>query len=102
LGAWKEKLSTKYCIFASQIKSLININKISMSRQAPEENSKNKPYKEPEISAMVVKEPEVAYGTKPDVSFDEDFNRGLAMAITMDELRQHLYQVIDAWPWKEK
>jgi hypothetical protein len=32
----------------------------------------------------------------------EDFNRALATAITGDELRNYMYEVIDSWPWKEK
>jgi hypothetical protein len=73
-----------------------------MNRQDLEEDSKSKPYQEPELPVMVVKEPEVAYETKLNVSFDEDFNRALAKAITMDDLRQHLYKVVDAWPWEEQ
>jgi hypothetical protein len=55
-----------------------------------------------ESSFYHVNEPEVLYGTKPEVSFEEDFNRALATAITGDELRKYMYEVIDAWPWKQK
>jgi hypothetical protein len=73
-----------------------------MNRQDLEEDSKSKPYQEPELPVMVVKEPEVAYETKSAVSFDEDFNRALATAITGDELRRRMHQRIQAWPWKER
>ena len=33
---------------------------------------------------------------------DEDFEGALATAITGKELRERMYQRIDAWQWKEK
>jgi hypothetical protein len=66
-------------------------------------NPKNKEYPEQEDSSLsVVNEPEALYETKPEISFEEDFNRALATAITGDELRNYMYEVIDSWPWKEK
>ena len=36
------------------------------------------------------------------VSSDDDFEEICASAITGVEIRQHMYQRIDAWPWKKK
>jgi len=33
---------------------------------------------------------------------DDDFEKAYASAITEDELKQRLYQRIDAWKWNEK
>jgi hypothetical protein len=60
------------------------------------------PEQKDESSFYQVNEPETLYETKPEMSFEEDFNRALETAISMDELRQHLYKVIDAWPWEEQ
>jgi hypothetical protein len=38
----------------------------------------------------------------PEMSFEEDFNRALATAISMEEFTQRMYKRIEAWPWKEK
>jgi hypothetical protein len=38
---------------------------------------------------------------KTAMSFEEDFNKALATAITMEEFTQHMYKRIEAWPWKE-
>ena len=73
-----------------------------MNAQDLPKNPQRKKYPEQETYALVAKEPETLYGTQANVSFEEEFNRAMATAITGDELRQHLYQRIDAWPWKEK
>ena len=35
-------------------------------------------------------------------STDDDFEKAWTSSITGNELRQRMYQRIDAWPWKEK
>jgi len=36
------------------------------------------------------------------ISPDDDFEKAWASAITGNEIRQRMYQRIDAWPWKER
>ena len=36
------------------------------------------------------------------ISHDDDFEKAWASAITGEELRQRMYQRIDAWQWKKK
>ena len=36
------------------------------------------------------------------ISHDNDFDKAWASAITGEELRQRMYQRIDAWQWNEK
>ena len=36
------------------------------------------------------------------ISHDDDFEKAWASSISGNELRQRMYQRIDAWPWKEK
>jgi len=56
----------------------------------------------PEERPFVVNEPEAVYETKTStLSFDEDFDRALATAITGDELRKRLNKQIDSWPWEK-
>jgi hypothetical protein len=63
----------------------------------------NKKYPEQESSPFyVVTEPEVLYETKPEISFEEDFNRALATALTPEEFLQRMYKRIEAWQWKEQ
>jgi benzoyl-CoA reductase/2-hydroxyglutaryl-CoA dehydratase subunit BcrC/BadD/HgdB len=66
-----------------------------------QQNPTCKPYSEMEYPVHSVREPEVEYQTRQNLSFDEDFDRALKTAITMDELRQSLYKVIDSYPWKK-
>ena len=57
----------------------------------------------PKETPFVVNEPEVIYETKTsNLSFEEDFNKALTTAITVDEFRRRMNDRIDAWPWKEK
>jgi hypothetical protein len=57
----------------------------------------------PEEKPLVVNDPIVAYGNKTsNLSFEEDFNKALATAITVDEFKKKMDDRIDAWPWKEK
>ena len=56
----------------------------------------------PEKKPFVVNEPKVVYETKTsNLSFEENFNRALATAITGDELRKRLDKLIDSWPWEK-
>ena len=73
-----------------------------MNKQDLPKNLQSKKYPEQESQPLVAKEPETMYGTQTDMSFEEEFNRTLKTAITMDELRQHLHTVIDSWSWQEK
>ncbi|GHS97554.1 hypothetical protein FACS189421_04560 [Bacteroidia bacterium] len=74
-----------------------------MNKQNPQKGTKSKAYSLQDAPVYVVKEPEVLYKTKSETElFEDDFNRALATAITMEEFRQHMYKRIDAWPWKEK
>ena len=36
------------------------------------------------------------------LSHDDDFEQAWTSSLTGNELRQRMYQRIDAWPWKEK
>jgi hypothetical protein len=66
-------------------------------------NPENKEYPEQEdLPLYVVNEPEALYETKPEISFEEDFNRALATALTPEEFLQDMYDFIDSWPWKER
>jgi len=57
----------------------------------------------PEEKPFVANEPEAVYETKTsNLSFDEDFDRALATAITIDEFSKRMDDRIDSWPWKEK
>ena len=52
---------------------------------------------------LVLNEPAVVYEIKTsNMSFEEDFNRALATAISIDEFSKRMDERIDAWPWKEK
>ena len=73
-----------------------------MNKRDLPQNPQREMYPDQESQILVAQEPEALYETQVDMSFEEEFNRALAMAITMDELRQHLYTVIDSWPWQEK
>jgi hypothetical protein len=55
-----------------------------------------------ESSFYHVNEPETLYETKPEMSFEEDFNRALATALTPEEFLQDMYDFIDSLPWKER
>jgi benzoyl-CoA reductase/2-hydroxyglutaryl-CoA dehydratase subunit BcrC/BadD/HgdB len=67
-----------------------------------QQNPKCKPYPEMEYPVHSVREPEVEYQTRQNLSFEEDFERAWARRISGDELRQYLYNAIDAFPWKDK
>jgi hypothetical protein len=74
-----------------------------MKREDQTNRTKAKEYPEQEDSSVfVVNEPEVAYETKPEMSFEEDFNRALATALTPEEFLQDMYDFIDSLPWKER
>jgi len=73
-----------------------------MNEQDLPKNPQRKQYPEHESHYLVAQEPETMYRTRVSMSFEEEFNQALATAITLDELQQHLYTVIDNWPWQEK
>ena len=73
-----------------------------MNEQDLQKNPQRKQYPEQESHYLVAKEPETMYGTQVTMSFEEEFNRALATAITGDELRRRMHQRIKAWPWNEK
>jgi hypothetical protein len=74
-----------------------------MNEQKPKEVPKGKEYLIQDTPMNIVREPDVMYRTKPETElFDDDFKQALTTAITGDELRQYMYEVIDALPWKRK
>jgi len=64
--------------------------------------NKNNPklYPEQNFPIYTVNEPEEMYITKPGMSFDEDFDKALATAISSDEFRARMYKGIESWPWE--
>jgi hypothetical protein len=75
---------------------------MKLKDQTSSSHDKMYPEQAEESSFYQVNEPETLYETKPEMSFEEDFNRALATAITGDELRKRMHQRIQAWSWKEK
>jgi hypothetical protein len=74
-----------------------------MEEQKPMKDLKGKEYQSQESQSCTAKEPEVLSEVKSDTqSFEEDFDRALARAITGEELLQRMYKRIDAWPWKNR
>jgi hypothetical protein len=62
-----------------------------------------KEYQSQESQAWTLKEPEVLYEAKSATkAFEEEFDKTLATAITGEELRTYMYDVIDTWTWKKK
>lgn len=66
-----------------------------------QQNPKCKPYPEHEYPVHSVREPEVEYQTA-NLTFEEDFERALKTALTMEEFRQAMYKRIDAWQWEKR
>ncbi|MDR3220066.1 MAG: hypothetical protein LBU22_14030 [Dysgonamonadaceae bacterium] len=74
--------------------------KLKDSTDSP--HDKMYPEREEKTSFYQVSEPETLYETKPEMSFEEDFNQALETAISMEDFTQRIYKRIEAWPWKEK
>jgi hypothetical protein len=64
---------------------------------------KRKEYQSQESQICTAKEPEVLYEAKSDTqTFDEEFDKALATALTPDEFLQAMYKAIEALPWKKR
>jgi hypothetical protein len=74
-----------------------------MKGKDKKDNQENKEYPTSEGRSFAVREPEVMYETRSEIDlFEEDFNKAMTTAINMEDLRLHLYRVIDDWQWKKE
>jgi hypothetical protein len=77
-----------------------------MHTKRHKDSQKDKVYPAYETPLFAVNEPEAIYETQSgnvDVgNIDDDFDKALATAITMEELGDDLYKLIDSWAWEDK